>query len=213
MTIGNYFISLLGIFACVASAEAASTDQPKVTVGGFGSLGISHSSMHSGDYVLDSGIPTGPGLSDNWSLKNDTRIAGHLAAQFSPKLSAVLQIDAEYHSGNTYQPEIEFANVKYAFTSNVYVRVGRVALPTFLESENRDIGYTYAWVHPPVEVYQQEPTAHSDGMDVGYRFQIGEVGNSIKAIYGRSSIDTSEFLGISGGQFVVQKSVGNLRYG
>ncbi len=194
MAIGNHFISLLGIFACVASAEAASTDQPKVTFGGFGSLGISHSSMHSGDYVLDSGIPSGPGRSGAWSTTNDTRIAGHLAAQFSPKLSAVLQIDSEYHSGNTYQPEIEFANVKYVFMPNAYIRVGRLALPTFINSENRDVGYTYAWIHPPMEVYRQEPTTHSDSVEVNYHIQAGEVGNSINAIYGKSAIETNDFI-------------------
>jgi Gram-negative porin len=197
MAIGYYFIALLGIFACITNAEAAGTDQPKVTFGGFGSLGVSHSSQSLGDYVMDSGIPKGAGLSENWSPANDTRIAGHLAAQFTPKFSAVLQVDSEYHTGNTYQPEVEFVNVKYAFTPDAFVRVGRLALPTFLESENRDIGYSYAWIHPPLEVYRQEPITHSDGADVNYRLQTGDVGNSIKAIYGRSAIETIDFSTIS----------------
>ena len=183
----NYLIAIFGIFACITNAEAVETDQPKVTFGVFGSLGVSHSTMGSGDYVLDSGIPKGPGLSDNWSTANDTRIAGHMAAQYSPKISVVLQVDSEYHVGNTYEPEVEFANVKYAFTPDVYCRAGRIALPTFLESENRDIGYTYVWIHPPVEVYRQEPITHSDGVDVNYRLQLGETGHSIKALYGRST--------------------------
>jgi predicted porin len=187
MAIRYYLIALLGFFTCLAYAEAAESDFPKVTFGGFGSMGISHSSTHWGDYVLDSGIPEGPGLSDAWSTKNDTRVVAHLAAEFTPKVSAVLQIDSEYHTGNTYKPEIEFANVKYAFTHDVSIRVGRLTLPTFLESENRDIGYTYAWVHPPVEVYRQESTTHSDGADVSYRLQIGDAGNTFKAIAGRST--------------------------
>jgi predicted porin len=115
-----------------------------------------------------------------------------VAANFTPKVSAVLQVDSEYHTGNTYQPEVEFANVKYAFIPNAYIRVGRITLPTFLNSENRDIGYTYAWIHPPLEVYRQEPITHSDGVDVMYRLQMGEVGNSIKAIYGSTTIDTND---------------------
>jgi hypothetical protein len=193
MAIGYYLIALLGFFACLANAGAAESDMPKVTFGGFGSLGISHSSMGMGDYVLDSSIPSGPGLSDNWSAKNDTRIAGHLAAEFSPNVSAVLQVDSEYHIGSTYAPEIEFANVKYAFSPDTSIRAGRLSLPTFLESENRDIGYTYAWIHPPVEVYRQEPITHSDGIDVSYRLQIGDAGNSFNAIYGRSTNETNDF--------------------
>lgn len=187
MPLRIYFLALLGIIACIANAEAAETEQPKATFGVFGSLGVNHSSMGSGDYVLDSGIPKGSSLSDNWSPANDTRIAGHMAAQYSPKVSVVIQVDSEYHTGNTYEPQVEFANVKYAFTPDVYMRVGRMTLPTFLESENWDIGYTYTWIHPPVEVYRQESITHSDGVDVNYRLQIGDAGNSIKALYGRST--------------------------
>jgi hypothetical protein len=187
-----YFIALLGIFACITNAKAAETDQPKVTFGGFGSLGVSHSSMRFGDYTLDSSIPTGSGLSEDWSTTNDSRIAGHMAAQITPTVSVVLQVDSEYHTGNTYEPEVEFVNVKYVFAPNAYIRVGRIALPTFLESENRDVGYTYAWIHPPVEVYRQEQITHSDGVDANYRLQIGEMGNSIKAVYGRSTIATND---------------------
>jgi hypothetical protein len=185
MAIHYYHIALLGIFACMANAEAVEADQPKVTFGVYGSLGVNHSSMGSGDYVLDSGIPTGSSLSEDWATGNDSRIAGHMAAQYTPKVSVVLQVDSEYHSGNTYEPEVEFANVKYAFTPDVFIRAGRIALPTFLESENRDIGYTYTWIHPPIEVYRQESITHSDGVDVNYRLQIGDAGNSIKALYGR----------------------------
>lgn len=194
MTTRYYISALFGILASINNAAAVVTDQPKVTFGGFGSLGVSHSSMSFGDYVLDSGIPKGPGLSDFLSTANDSRIAGHMAAQISPTVSVVLQVDSEYHTGNTYEPEVEFANVKYVFTPDAYLRAGRIALPTFLESENRDVGYTYVWVHPPLEVYRQEQITHSDGVDVNYRMQVGELGNSIKAVYGRSTIEASDFM-------------------
>jgi len=198
MAIGYYFIALLGIFACITNAEAVETDQPMVTFGGFGTLGVSHSGMRLGDYTLDSGIPKGPGLSEDWSTTNDSRIAGHLAAQFTPKVSAVLQVDSEYHTGNTYEPEVEFANVKYAFIPNAYIRVGRITLPTFLDSESRDVGYTYIWIHPPVELYRQLAITHSDGVDAMYRVEFGEVGHTIKAIiYGENTIERSTSKSIS----------------
>ena len=188
----NYLIAALGIFACVANTEAAGIDQTQVTFGGFGSLGISHSTMSSGDYVVDSGIPKGPGLSDFLSTTNDSRIAGHMAAQMSPNVSVMIQVDSEYHTGNSYAPEVEFVNVKYVLTPDAYVRAGRIALPTFLESENRDVGYTYAWIHPPVEVYRQEPVSHADGFDVNYQLNSGAVAHSIKALFGRTSVETND---------------------
>ncbi|MGC2047750.1 MAG: porin, partial [Gallionella sp.] len=190
MAIRHYLIVLLGLFASIANAETAETGKPRVTFDGFGTLGVSHSSMKSGDYVLDSSIPKGPGLSEDWSFGNDSRIAVHLAADLTPKISAVLQVVSEYHTPNTYEPEVEWANVKYAFTPDLYIRFGRIALPTFMHSDNRDIGYTYVWIHPPLELYRQLPISHSDGVDAMYRVLIGNAVNSIKAIlYGENTLE------------------------
>lgn len=198
MAIGNFLIAIIGIIACIANAEAVEANQSKVTFGGFGTLGVSHSSMNMGDYTLDSSIPKGSALSDNWSTTNDTRIAGHVAVKFTPKISAVLQIVSEYHTPNTYEPEVEWANVKYAFTPDAYIRVGRIALPTFLNSDNRDVGYTYVWIHPPIEVYRQLSITHSDGVDVMYRAEIGESVNTFKAIlYGENTLERSSSKSIS----------------
>jgi hypothetical protein len=192
MAIRYYLIALLGYFACITSTVAAESDFPNFTFGGFGTVGVSHSSMTAGDYVLDSGIPKGSGLSEDWAMGNDTRIAGHLAAQFSPKISAMFQVVSEYHTPNTYEPEVEWANVKYAFTPDSYIRAGRIALPTFLNSDNLDVGYTYAWIHPPLEVYRQLSITHSDGVDAMYRFEVGESVNTLKAIlYGENTLDRS----------------------
>jgi hypothetical protein len=192
MAIRYCSVALLGIFACITNAQAAPTDAPKVTFGGFGSLGLSHSTMYYGDYTLDSTIPKGSSLSENWSATNDTRIAGHMAAKLSPKVSAVLQVVAEYTAENSYKPEIEWANVKYAFTPDAYIRFGRIAVPTFLNSDNRDVGYTYVWIHPPLELYRQLAITHSDGVDVMYRADIGEAVHTIKAIlYGENTLERS----------------------
>jgi predicted porin len=77
--------------------------------------------------------------------------------------------------------------VKYAFTPNAYMRVGRIALPTFMDSENRDVGYSYAWVNAPVDLYHQLSIPSSDGVNFVYRSEIGEAGNTVKAIYGTNT--------------------------
>jgi len=164
-------------------------DSPTFTYGGFGSLGVSHSSQDLGDYVLESTMPKGAGRSYSWSASNNSRLAAHVNANFTPKVSAIFQVITEYHSDGTFRPEIEWANIKYALTPNAYVRAGRIALPTFLDSESRDVGYTYTWVHPPVDLYHQLIIPSSDGVDAMYRFEIGEAENSIKALYGTNTLD------------------------
>jgi hypothetical protein len=172
-----------GMISGIANAVAGENYSPKVTLSGFGTLGVSHSSMYYGDYTLDSTVPKGSSLSENWSFGNDTRIAGHVNAEFSPRVSAVLQVVTEYHTPNTYQPEVEWANVKYAFTPDMFIRFGRIALPTFLNSDSRDVGYTYVWIHPPVELYRQLAIMQSDGVDAGYRNVIGGAENTFRVLF------------------------------
>jgi hypothetical protein len=180
------FLFSTGISIAEADQTSASTtnvltDQPMFKFGGFGTLGLSHSSQSLGDYVVDSATPKGAGLSNDWSATNTSRFAAHLNANFTPNISALLQIDSEYHADGTYRPEVEWFSVKYAFTPNFYMRAGRIALPTFMDSENWDVGYSYTWVTPPVDLYHQLSIPSSDG--------IGEAVNTLKAIYGQNTFD------------------------
>lgn len=165
------------------------TAKPMFKLDGFGSLGLSHSSQSAGDYVLDSTIPAGPGRSSRWAAGNDSRIGAQLTASFSPEVSAVFQVISEYQANNTYTPDIEWANVKYAVTPNAHIRVGRIALPTFLNSENRKVGYSLPWVHPPVDLYRVLTITNSDGIDATYRVEFGDAAHSVKAIYGSNKLD------------------------
>jgi hypothetical protein len=172
-----------------APAPAMIADQPMFKFGGFGSFGASHSSQDLGDYVLDGSLPKGAGRSSDWSVSNNSRIAAHLNANFTPQVTALVQVDSEYHSDGTFRPEAEWFSVKYAFTPNAYIRVGRVVLPTFMDSENRDVGYSFTWVHPPVDLYHQLSIPSSDGMDAMYRTEIGEAVNTLKAIFGTNKTE------------------------
>jgi len=167
----------------------ATTDLPMFKIGGFGTLGFTHSSLSSADFVTDSSMPKGAGRSSDWSAGNNSRIAVHLNANFSPKVSALFQVDSEYHADGTYRPEVEWISLKYSFTPNVYLRAGRIVLPTFMDSENRDVGYSYTWVHPPVDLYHQLSIPSSDGVDAMYRSEIGEAVNTVKVIYGKTKVD------------------------
>lgn len=176
------------VFGAVADNTDA-TSRTKFKLGGFATLGVSHSSQKMGDYVLDSTIPKGPGRSYDWSIGNDSRIGVQASAEFTPDVSAVLQMISENQADNTYRPKIEWANVKYDFAPNAYMRAGRIALPTFLNSDSRKVGYSYPWIHPPLELYRQLSITSSDGVDAMFRFENHDGGGSIRIIYGQNKID------------------------
>ena len=182
-------ISIADADQTASTANNVATEQPMFKLGGFGTLGLSHSSQGMGDYVVDTATPKGTGLSNDWSATNNSRIAAHLNANFTSKVSALLQIDSEYHADGTYSPEVEWFSVKYAITPNFYMRAGRIALPTFMDSENWDVGYSYTWVTPPVDLYHQLSIPSSDGIDAMYRAEIGDAVNTFKTIYGRNTLD------------------------
>lgn len=158
--------------------------QPNFKINGFGSLGVLHSSQSTGDYVLDTSLPNGAGRSTEWETNNFSKLALQLNGYFTPNISAQLQIISAYDSDGSFQPEIEWLNLKYAFNQNSYIRVGRIGLPTFFDSGNHDVGYSYPWAHPPSEPYYLLPIQSDDGVDAFYRFGIGEARNSVKVIYG-----------------------------
>lgn len=197
------FILFFFLVTGISFADATETGTPILKLGGVGTLGVTHSSQNMGDYVLDSTIPEGAGRSHDWAAGNDSRIGVQMTANFTPEISAVLQLISEYQANNTYRPTTEWANIKYAITPNSYIRVGRIALPTFINSDSRKVGYSYPWIHPPVDLYRQLAITNSDGINVMYRFEIGEAQNSIKAIYGSNTLERPTSISTSRGMWGV----------
>ena len=128
---------------------SAVTDQTMFEFGSYGTVGATHASLNSADFALDAPMPTGAGRSGYLSPSNNTLIAAHVNATFTPDLTAIFQVISEYNANGNYRPEVEWANVKYAFTPDLDLKVGRFALPTFMDSENHDVGYSFVWVHTP----------------------------------------------------------------
>jgi len=166
-------------------ARADAFDQSVFSFNGFGTLGLTHSSEPLADFTSTFFKPNGAGYTRKWSSDVDSRIGGQVTANFNKQLSAVLQVIVEQRFDNTYTPAVEWANIKYEFTPDLSVRFGRILLPIFQISDYRKVSYAYAWVRPPNEVYTMVPFANNDGIDVTYRFHVGDVINTTQGIYSR----------------------------
>src|SRR5687767_2068597 len=163
-------LRIVGTFAAIVAAlhasgaGAAEPPTSKFSFSGFGTGGFVHSSEENADFTSTFSKPTGAGYSDSWSSDVDSLIAGQLTANFTPKLSAVLQVISEQNHDGTYQPHVEWANVKIQLTPDFSVRAGRMVLPSLLVSDTRKVGFTYPWVRPPLEVYSLLPVTWTDGL-------------------------------------------------
>jgi hypothetical protein len=174
---------VLALHAAHATAEDAAA--PLFSFKGFGKLGVVRSSEDQADFTSTILKPNGAGRSRRWSADVDSLLAVQADANPSTQLSAVLQVIAEQNPDNSYQPHVEWANVKYQVTPDLSIRAGRTVLPAFLLSETRKLGYSHPWVRPPLEVYGLVALSHSDGLDVSYRLYAGEVSNTLQVVAGQ----------------------------
>lgn len=184
-------LSLLLFTACSAHAEDNTiSPTPGFLFSGFGTLGMAHSSEHQADYTSSpSTKPNGTGATRTWSPDLDTRLGLQIAATITSDLSAVLQVISQQQYDNSYRPSVEWANLKYMVTPDFTVRVGRIALPTFLVGDYRNVGYAVPWVRPPVELYgRMIPMTANDGIDASYRTYLGEASNTLQLSYGSDVI-------------------------
>lgn len=178
---------LLGT-ALLASAAQADELPKMFSVSGFGTLGAVHNSVQTGDYVADVFQPNGAGFTSSSAYGVDSKVALQIDAKLMDNLTAVVQLMSRYRVNREYLPQIEWANVKYAVTPELSVRLGRTAMPTFMNSETRLVGYANPWVRPPIETYSLRSTTNADGVDVSYRHAFGSINNTTQAWYGKTQV-------------------------
>ena len=179
-------IALLAAAVYASGASAGDADTPDFSFSSFGTLGVVHSNLDQADFTSTTFKPNGAGYSHDWSADVDSLIGAQVTANFTPQLSAVVQVISEQSFDNSYRPHVEWANIKYQFTPDFSVRVGRTALPVFMETDSRKVGYANPWVRPPIEFYNLVPVTSNDGIDASYRMPVGTATNTFQVSAGRS---------------------------
>jgi hypothetical protein len=174
----------------LAADTTADSGQSMFSLRGFGTLGVVHSSDDQADYVANGMQPKGAGFTDSWSATPDSKLGIQVSAQFTDRLSAVVQAVSQYQADGTYRPDVEWANIKFQVTPEFDVRAGRIVLPTFMYSDSLNVGYALPYVRIPLEIYGELPVSSSDGFDGSYRFHVGNVTNSTQAYAGRFDSST-----------------------
>jgi len=179
-------VALIAMALYASGACAEETGAPMFSFSGFGTLGVVHSSEDKADFTSSVFKPNGAGYSRSWSADVDSLIGAQVTANLTPQFSAVLQVISEQNYDNSYQPHVEWANIKYQFTPDFSIRAGRIVQSAFLVSDYRKVGYANTWVRPPVEVYNLIPISNSDGVDASYRVRVGEFTSTLLGTYGKT---------------------------
>jgi hypothetical protein len=181
--------TMMMLGCCMAEAgELSSGETPRWTFGGFGTLGVAHSSDDQADFTANALNPGSAGYSHEWSAGVDSRLGTQVNVDLNSSWSAVLQLVAERTLRNGYAPVVEWANIQYRVTPDLSVRAGRIALPLFLAGDYRKAGYALPWVRPSVELYDTIPISNSDGIDASYRWRAGDANNVTQVFFGRTDL-------------------------
>jgi hypothetical protein len=156
---------------------------------GFGTLGAVHSDYSQAEFIGNVIQPSGPGYSGSWSATPDSDLGGQANLTLTEALSGVVQVLSRDDADGNFKPEVEWANLKYAFTPDFAVRIGRVVLPTYQHSDIQNVGYVLPWVRLPIEISYTDTSEHSDGLDLLYRVKTGPFTHDLEAQLGSTLED------------------------
>jgi len=169
----------------LGGAGAAEADEGiSTTVSGYGTVGGTFTSDSNFAYRHDPGEFVG--ASNQFDIGLESRLGLQALVDFGSGFSVTVQELARERGSDVFSLGTEWAYVQYAPTSDLKVRLGRVALSTFLISESREVGYAQPWFRSPNEVSGVEPFYYMDGGEVLRSHSVGPVQIGLVAGYGNS---------------------------
>ncbi len=146
--------------------------EDKFTFSGFGTFGGVVTNEDDVDFRRDQ-QPDGANKTIDTGV--DTDIGVQVTFQANSWLSATVQGLAVKRDEHDKNMEIEWAFVKATPLPGLTLRAGRMAMPTFLVSDSRNVGYANTWLRAPNEVYGLALVPRIEGGDVSYTKEIGAV--------------------------------------
>lgn len=182
----------VGLFSNCLAAFADTDQSVRWSFDGFGTLGLVYTNERHADFVGNLFARRGAGHSGRISPEVDSRVGFQVTGEFTPALTGIVQVVSEQNYDGTYTPRLEWANLKYAFTPEFDMRIGRMVSPAFMVSEYRKVGYANPWVRPPQEVYRLLPVTNFDGIDFNHRVRFDDMTATVRGGYGWTDADTEE---------------------
>jgi hypothetical protein len=178
--------ALMVTAVAVSTIDTARADGGfNTSITGYGTVGGTFTS--DGDYKYTHDVSEFKGAGSNFDVALDTRIGVQAVVDFSSSISVTVQELARRRGNEDFSLGTEWAFVQYAATSDLKLRLGRVVLATFLESDSRNVGYAQPWFNAPNDLYAAEPYFNVDGGQVLWHRNIGPVGIDLQAAYGSTS--------------------------
>lgn len=134
-----------------------------------------------GGMVDDENGPAYGGYDEEDFTIDDNLLGIQISGNVAEKLTATVQLTAR--SEKDYEVDAEWAYLSWQATENSKVRAGRLRTPFYMYSDFLDVGYAYAWISPPREVYYL-PFNNVNGVDFYTTNTLGIFDTTFQAYFG-----------------------------
>lgn len=129
---------------------------------------------HSGDF----GDLTKAGLQGELKFQNDFSVLGQLVAK--------RRIDGDTPGADKdLDIQVDWLYGQYQFLPSTNVRIGRLAMPTYLLSDSINVTYAAPWLHAPAHFYGTNTAETLEGAELNWRGTAGPVNLTAQALYGK----------------------------
>lgn len=145
-------------------ADKAATIGSRISLQGFGTLGIARSDDDSVQFVRDLSQPDG--LTRKWSGKVDSLLGLQANLKFSEQTEGVMQVVSRYRYDGTYTPELTWAFLRHDVSPELSLRAGRLGTEFYMLADSRLVGYANLTVRPPPDYFGSLVFSYIDGLDV-----------------------------------------------
>jgi hypothetical protein len=177
-------LGLLFTLGMVSTTQADSGIS--TTISGYGTLGGTFTSDNNYAYIHDGTEFVGAGSQFDVGL--ESRIGVQAVVNFGSGFSVTAQELAKQRGSDKFSLGTEWLYVQYSPDSDWKLRLGRVALATFLFSDSREVGYAAPWFRAPNELYGSNAFQNLDGVQASWHHSVGPAGLSLSGSYGSSSV-------------------------
>jgi hypothetical protein len=182
----NSSLVALSLTLAAGSAVADGSISDYLSYSGFGTAGLARTDTNQAEYVQNSQTS---GARDNFYYKTDSNLGLQGTVTPTRWLSATAQVLSEHRFAPDFTTKFEWAFIKLKPLPGLSVRGGEMALPTFLISDSRKVGFANPWIRAPIEVYNQAGFDTYRGYDVTYEHPIGKYSLAVNALAGSTITD------------------------
>jgi hypothetical protein len=167
---------LLLVWAALLALDATAspsgeTAASRLTINGFGTLGLARSDDRDAQYVRDLSQPHG--LGPGWSARIDSVLGLQASYDLGPSVEGVVQLISRYHSDNDFTPEVSWAFLRYEPNPTTILRAGRLGTEFYMQADSRLVGYANLTVRPPPDYYGPLVLSYFDGVDAALATPLG----------------------------------------